>query len=136
MRAEIEALTAELEPLGMARYWQSVPEPPAYPYVLLWQSTGRPLDEVPLDGRNEAWSAVIGLTLVAKTPEAAREKAALARRLLAPGGYPIELAVTGRAVEVAWTAFGSAGEDRDVSIPGAGYPMFYVDLYRLTSLPA
>lgn len=137
MRAEVEALRATLAPLAMKVYWQSVPptETPSFPYLLLWQSTGRPFDEVPLDGRNEAWSAILGLTAVGTTTESAREKATLAKRLLTPGGYPLELPVVGRSVEVQWSSFGSAGEDRDANLPGVGFPQFYVDLYRLTSLP-
>lgn len=135
MKAEIDALRDVLAPTGLETYWLKVPSSPAYPYRLLWQSTGRPLDERPLDNGTEAFTVLLGLTSVGVTPEVAREKASEARRILTPGGYPLELAVTGRLVDVEWSSFASAGEDRDVNVPRQGFAQFYVDLYRLTSLP-
>lgn len=141
MRAEVAALRAVLASLGMPTFWGRVNRDLTqadYPYLLVWQSTGRPFDEVPLDGRNRAWSAVIGITTVGATTDSAVTKAREVSALLTPDGYPLDLPVAGRAVTVAWEAFGAMQEDRDVAIPGApkpGYPMTYVDLYRLTSLP-
>lgn len=136
MIGEVDAVRLALAPAARQVHWLRVQGTPVFPYYLLWQSTGRPLDEVPLCGSNDTVNAILGLTSVGKTAESAREVATAARRLLYPGGYPLELAVTGRQCEIQWSSFASAAEDRDVQLPGGGYPCTYVDLYRLTSIPA
>lgn len=135
------ALRAVLAPLGMPVFWMRVERDLTradFPYLLLWQSTGRPFWEEPLDGYNRAWDAVVGVTTVGVTADQAETKARLVRAALEPDGYPLDLPVTGRSVRVEWEAFGAMQEDRDAAIPDhpkPGYPVTYVDLYRLTSLP-
>lgn len=137
MRGEVEAIRAALAPLGMSTYWTRVEGAPSLPYLLLWQSTGRPLDEQPLCGGGDPLTALIGVTTVALTPESAQEKAALVRRTLWPAGEPLTLDVPARYAEIKWSSFASSDEDRDNPLPATGaYPVIYVDLYRLTSLPA
>lgn len=142
MRAEVEAIRNALAPLGMGFHYVRVDGPLTlkdYPYHLLWPSTGRPYGEAGLDGTDEAVSAVLGLTTVALTPAAAREKGHAARAILFPSGRPLELVVPGRCARIGWTAFGATQEDRNAPLPGAGqpgYPVTWVDMYRLISYPA
>lgn len=142
MRAEVAAIAAELAPLGMPVHWLRVDGTLAmsdYPYVLLWQSTGRPFFEAPLDGANEAIDAHIGVTVVGTTVAQAETKARLVKGVLTPGGRALDLTIPGRIASIRWAAFSVMQEDRDAPLPGLatpGYAVIHVDLYRLISYPA
>ena len=141
MRLEVAAIESALAPMGMGFHWVRVSESQSlsdYPYHLLWPSTDRPYGEVAIDGSDEATSTLLGLTTVALTPEAAREKGHAARRLLFPGGRALALPVAGRIARIQWSAFGSSQEDRSTPLPGTGtpgYPTTWVDMYLVTSYP-
>lgn len=131
-RQHVEAIESLLTDLPC--HW--ITSPTATPaYRILSQTGGRPLDEMPLCGPNRAFTALVSLKSVGATPEAAREKATIARNALFADGEAVELDVTGRFAEIEWQAFSGAYEDRDAALPTTGYSQLYVDLYLLTSVP-
>lgn len=133
-RQHVEAVKALLTD-DLDSHWLGAPSAKP-PYRLISQTGGRPFDEMPLCGPNRAFTAFLSLSTVGATPEAAREKANIAKGLLFPGGEPAALSVPGRLAEIEWQAFSAAFEDRDAALLETGYPWLYVDLYLLTSLPA
>lgn len=140
MRAHIAAVRERLEELtfegragGDLVYAVDVPEgvAPAFPYFLVWSSTGRLVagslrDDRYLDDR-------VGVTVVALTPEGVWSAAAKARAAL-DGWTPT---VDGQIVQPLRLVDSQAVQpDRDVTLPNSNrHPYFGVDLYRLVSEP-
>lgn len=112
-------------------YFATAPEAPEYPYVLVWAGAGRLEAETVAESR--FLRDRVGVTVVATTPEGALAAAGRVRARLI--GFtpdsdswrvdPLREPYDSRPVE----------RDRDVSIPGHGFPAFVVDMYDLTGTP-
>lgn len=112
---------------GATAYFVSVPESPSYPYVLLWTSAGS-LEQNTLGGDKDLADR-LGVTMVDTTANnvlvlAPRVRAALVGFTPASDTWAMEWLrepYDSRPIEY----------DRDVNIPGRGYPHFGVDMYYL-----
>lgn len=112
---------------GVTAYFVSVPESPSYPYVLLWTSSGS-LEQNTLGGDADLADR-LGVTMVHTTANnvlvlASRVRAALVGFTPVSATWLMEWfrdPYDSRPVEY----------DRDVPIPGHGYPHWAVDMYRL-----
>lgn len=128
MKTLIESLKGRVKAeTGTAAYFVSVPESPSYPYVLLWTSTGA-LEQNTLGGDADLADR-LGVTMVDTTANnvlvlASRVRAALTGFTPDSDFWLMEWfrdPYDSRPVEY----------DRDVAIPGHGYPHWAVDMYRL-----
>lgn len=133
MKAHIDGIKVLLEPYGHPVYFADVPETPTYPYVLLWSGLGR-LTSDEFDGAQDDLNDLLGVTIVAATPEAVLVAGPRVRSYLL-GERPI---VEGRYVQPLYLHDSQqVTPDRDVTIPNTNrHPAFAVDLYRLISEPA
>lgn len=137
MLAHIEAIKAALVPLGWQVHYVSVPESPVFPYVLLWSGSGDPGSEPSLCGPMDDVEAVVGVTVVAGSPEGVLTVQSAVRAVLSPGDARTPLVVAGRSASLKRTTGQAVQVDRDVKIPGTNTsPAFSVDLYDLHSTPA
>jgi len=108
-------------------YFNEVEETPQYPYVLLWCTPGA-LDSVTLSGVSDLDES-LGVTMVATSSIGVLAMASWVRQALygfrpAADGWhmsPLSDPYDSRSIQV----------DRDVSLPGSGFPSFAVDLYSL-----
>lgn len=108
-----------------------VPAEPALPYVVLY--LGWDAERTALVAVTDQFNGRAQVTSVGANSEAVRIIAKrVADRLL-----DVTPAVTGRACWPITHDFSQPPrEDRDVRINGVGYPVFAVDTYRLSSVPA
>jgi hypothetical protein len=137
MIAHIAAIRALLVPLGWATYYVDVPDTPALPYVLLWSSAGLPGVEQSVDGARTDIDTTVGLTAVAGTPDGVLIVQKATRGILAPGGLPKSLTVTGRVAVLSLFDSRPIAVDPAVTVPTTNRPVSYgVDVYRLMSVPA
>jgi hypothetical protein len=128
VRDIVVALKVRLAPLGYPVHYVEVPGAPTYPYLLLWSTTGRMAAHT-LAGRRDFLDDTLGVTGVALSADGVltvqkRQRALLdGHRLDADGWLMDELRLKdAQQVQV----------DRDVEIPGAGYPKYGVDLYAIS----
>lgn len=128
MKALVDSLKARVKAAaGATAYFVSVPEAPAYPYVLLWTSAGS-LEQNTLGGDRDLADR-LGVTMVDTTPGnvlvlARKVRAALVGFTPASDTWAMEYLrepYDSRPVEY----------DRAVALPGNGYPHFAVDMYYL-----
>jgi len=129
MKRLVDSLRSHItDQVGCGTYFIEVDdEQPAYPYVLLWTSAGS-LESNTLDGSRDLWDR-LGVTMVHTT---SNNVLVLAQKVRAALTGFIPQSDTW-LVETLRPPFDSQpiDRDRDVSIPGVGYPSFAVDLYRL-----
>lgn len=129
MKRLIDSLRSHITgQVGCGAYFIEVDdEQPAYPYVLLWTTVGS-LESNTLDGSRDLWDR-LGVTMVHTTSNNVLVLAQKVRAALT--GFTPQ-SDTWRIEELR-PPFDSQpiDRDRDVSIPGVGYPSFAVDLYRL-----
>ena len=128
MKPLIDSLKTRVQTVtGAECYFVSVPEAPAFPYVLLWTSAGS-LEQNTLGGDRDLADR-LGVTMVHTT---ANNVLVLADRVRAAlvGFTPVSAAW---AMEYLREPYDSrpVEYDRDVALPGNGYPHFAVDMYRL-----
>lgn len=132
MKTLIDSLKAQVESETAATcYFVSVPDDPTYPYVLLWTSAGA-LESSDLSGVRDLADR-LGVTMVDTTANnvlvlAPQVRAALVGYTPDSDTWNVEWfrePYDSRPVE----------RDRDVAIPGHGYPHFGVDMYRLYGTP-
>lgn len=134
MIAHLQAVKTILAPLGNPAYLLDATGATAYPYFLLWPSTGAPGVDGALD-QNADLSFLIGVTAVGETAESAGGRAAKGKALLGPT-KPVPLVVPGRKAWIRWEGLGNAGVDRDVNLPNTSrHPAFEAHLYRVESIP-
>lgn len=130
----MEAMKARLETTGRQVYLVDVPPgvTPAYPYYLIWSTTGSE-ETSSLDDEDEYLDDRVGVTNVGLTPEAVWSAAKKSRSLLVDHA----LAVEGHKVEpFRRPEARDVQADRDVTLPNTNrHPYFGVDLYRLVSQP-
>ena len=128
MKTLIDSLSSRVKAVsGATAYFVSAPEAPAYPYVLLWTSSGS-LEQNTLAGDADLGDR-LGVTMVHTTANnvltlAPRVRAALVGFTPDSATWRMEYLrepYDSRPVEY----------DRDVAIPGHGYPHWTVDMYRL-----
>lgn len=133
MKAHILAMKARVESDGLPVHLIDVPPSvtPAYPYVLLWSSTG---DEDSDDlGSTSYLNDQVGVTCVGLTPEAVWDVVSRTRAVLldwrptVSGWYSQPLSID---------ASDRIQADRDVTLPNVNrHPYYGVDLYRLVAEP-
>lgn len=140
MISHLEAAKALLGPTGRQVYLiEAAPAsdgpPLAYPYYLLWPSTGAPGADGALD-QNADLSFLLGVTSVGQNPTSAGRVANAGKQLLGPSKF-VPLAVPGRKAWIKWEGFATASVDRDVTLPDSNsHPAFEVHLFRVESIPA
>jgi hypothetical protein len=131
----LQAVKALLVPLGRPVHLVDATGETAYPYFIVWPSTGAPGVDGALD-QNADLSFLIGVTGVGETVDSAGIISRNARAILGPT-KPVPLAVTGRRAWIRWEGLASANVDRDVTITGTNrHPAFEAHQYRVESIPA
>jgi len=128
VKALVDSLKARVKAAtGATAYFVSVPEAPVYPYVLLWTSAGS-LEQNTLGGDRDLADR-LGVMMVHNTANnvlvlAGKVRAALVGFTPVSGTWAMEYLrepYDSRPVEY----------DRDVPLPGNGYPHYAVDMYHL-----
>jgi hypothetical protein len=131
MRQIIESIKALIEAEGYPVYYVDVPDKPAYPYVLLWSGAGGERAESLAD-EDDYIDDRLGVTCVATLAESVLDMVPIVRKAL-------NRAVVMTDSHTAWLRLRDSQTvqvDRDVALPGHGYPNFAVDIYRVIAEPA
>jgi len=137
VKDHLDAIKTLLETTGRDAYIGDVDEDPSYPYFLIWAPAGSPGYEFSVDSARTDLEAMVGVTCVGATPDAAFVAVALARGVLAPGGQKVTLDVDGRAAWLRLMDSRTLEVDRDVTLTVTNsHPSYLVDMYRLVSTPA
>lgn len=131
MRQLIEDIKDLIEDEGYPVYYVDVPDKPAYPYVLLWSGAGRERADSLAD-EDDYIDETLGVTCVATLAESVLDMVPIVRKVL-------NRAVVMTDTHTAWLRLRDSQTvqvDRDVALPGHGYPHFAVDIYRVIAEPA
>lgn len=131
MKTLIESIEARLASEGYGTYFVSVPDAPAYPYVLLWTGSGR-LEASTLAGTRDLRDS-LGVTMVSTFALGVLEMSKIVRDALvgfAPASDAWDVAEFREPYDSQVVQ-----PDRDVALPGSGYPFYAVDLYALDGTP-
>jgi hypothetical protein len=137
VKDHLDAIKTLLETTGRDAYIGDVDEDPSYPYFLIWAPAGSPGYEYSVDSVRTDLEAMVGVTSVGATPDAAFVGASLARGVLATDGQKVVLDVDGRAAWLRLVDSRPLEVDRDVTLTATNsHPSYLVDMYRLVSTPA
>jgi len=129
MRAHLDAVKAMLAPTGLPVHLVRHSGTMTLPYVLLWASAGRLVSDS-LETTNDLRD-VLGVTVVAATPEAVYSKVDAVRACLLDQAPTV---AGWHADELTLRDSQQVTEDRDVKLPNTNaFPCFAVDLYDLSS---
>lgn len=138
MIAELKAVRGALATISPAATAHLVDAGAAkVPYFIAWSSAGdRPHDE-PAAGPCGAFSAPLGVTCTAATPEAAMNMADAAIAALTPGrGTSVLPGVAGRFVQVTYRGAEAVQVDRTLTLTGTNtHPAYAVVLFDVHSQP-
>jgi len=131
MKTLIQSVQAHLQGEGYETYFVSVPDAPVYPYVFLWTSSGQ-LEASTLAGTRDLRDS-LGVTMVSTFALGVLEMSKIVRAALvgfAPASDTWSVAEFREPYDSQNVAV-----DRDVSLPGKGFPFYGVDLYALDGTP-
>ena len=136
MKAHLDAIKAELAPLGYTTLFFAAPVVSSQYLILSSPSWGGPL-EAPVASTSGGVDVDVRVKAVTGTPEGVAIMLGRVRALLGPDNEWVRLTVAGRSAHVRFVRSEFIDVDRDVTItttdrhPGVG-----VDTYRLVSEPA
>lgn len=131
MKTLIESIEARIASEGYQTYFVHVPDTPVYPYVMLWTGSGQLEPETLAGGRDLRDS--LGVTMVSTFALGVLEMSKIVREALI-GFRPVSESWNVAAMREPYDSQ-TVQPDRDVSLPGKGYPFFGVDLYELDGTP-
>jgi hypothetical protein len=128
----IDHLIALLAQTGITAHYVTVPDRPAFPYVLLWSTPGQPGIEASITA-DEDMSDLLGVTMVDTTPGNVLLLSTRTRGLLDTA----RLTVDGMLVTLSRTVSQTVQPDEAVTLPDTNqHPCFAVDRYQMVATPA
>ena len=129
----IAAVKAALQAAGLTVFDTQVPGSPAFPYVLLWSTSGR-MTSVALSDEQTVLADQLGVTSVGLTGDSVRLTARRVRSVL--NGWTPGVLGDRNVDPMRLDDSRPLAVDRDAPVVGAVHPITGVDLYRISSTPA
>lgn len=129
MRDVVESITAQLATDGLHAYYLTAPDPPSWPYALLWGVRTRPIRDTFAGGVD--LSDTLSVTWVSKSALGCLDLIRRGRDLL-DGFTPTSATWTMLPLTLRTDEGQPVEPDRDVILPDTGTPPYFaVDRYRV-----